>query len=61
MPKKKKAVKPALPQVQYVEGNGEKLSVLLLDKIARKLDNIDNNIVAQNDMLMEILEKVNDG
>jgi len=60
MVKKKTAVKK--PEgVQLVEGNGLRIQIALLDKIARKLDNIDANIVAQNDMLMEILEKVNDG
>jgi len=58
---KKKTVVKKPEGVKLVEGNGLRIQIALLDKIARKLDNIDANIVAQNDMFMEALEKLNDG
>jgi len=49
----KKAVPPASPGVQFVEGNGDKLIVALLDMIARKLDNIQNHTATLVDIAME--------
>lgn len=57
---KKEAEKPATSSVQLIEGNAVRLQVALLDKIARKLDNIDNNVATLCEQIEDILKELRD-